>query len=700
MSLLLATSGDIASSEVSAEGVDFDGTYDYLSRSTDLVGNVDSKTFTFSAWVYIGSITKPFSITTFYTTTNTFQVLFDLGVNKNLQIVGRNSAGTIILYATAPISTPSWNTFHNILISIDLANSANRSIYIDDIIVSTTWETYTNDLIDLTTADKFIGKDSTTSYAKGRLSHVFLSYDYIDLSIEANRRLFITADGKPTPTATLKALNPILYLPMKDAATCHINEGTGGNFTLNGTIATSERGANQDNCVASYFDGSADYLSRTSLTGVADGKQFVLSFNINQKTLGTQVFTFSTNTTQKFYCTVANSITLLGYNTSGTQILYIQGSPIEPLAIGKNSHIVISADLSDINKRNVFVDGKIVAVNWTKYINDNINFSISTTPRYYIGASPTPNNYFNGNIGELYFDTKYIDLATNNPFWDAVENKPVPVRKVIANTGVTPLIAMPLDASNAGKNYGTGGDFTANSAPYVGARGASEWWQRTAKFDGSTSYLSSSGLTGIADSKYLTIVANVYKTASTLYYLVGASNSNIQININSSNQLNILAKNSAGSFILNATVTTTIANTTWTEILVSIDLSNSANRSIYLNGIAASVTWTTYANDTIDFTNALWVVGADAVFGNKYNGSMSLWMDNTYIDFTRETNRLKYIDGLGYPTNLNDKVTSGIITKPALYLNFNDPSNLGKNDGYGGNMTVNGTLVSGSDVLG
>ena len=45
--------GSTASSgSVPAEGVDFDGTYDYLSRSTDLVGNVDSKTFTFSAWVY------------------------------------------------------------------------------------------------------------------------------------------------------------------------------------------------------------------------------------------------------------------------------------------------------------------------------------------------------------------------------------------------------------------------------------------------------------------------------------------------------------------------------------------------------------------------------------------------------------------------------------------------------------------------
>ena len=34
------------------EGVSFDGTNDYLSRSSDLTGNADGKTFTFSAWVY------------------------------------------------------------------------------------------------------------------------------------------------------------------------------------------------------------------------------------------------------------------------------------------------------------------------------------------------------------------------------------------------------------------------------------------------------------------------------------------------------------------------------------------------------------------------------------------------------------------------------------------------------------------------
>ena len=42
---------------------------------------------------------------------------------------------------------------------------------------------------------------------------------------------------------------------MKDKATAHLNLGTGGDFAQNGLIETADRGANQDNCVMSEFDG-------------------------------------------------------------------------------------------------------------------------------------------------------------------------------------------------------------------------------------------------------------------------------------------------------------------------------------------------------------------------------------------------------------------------------------------------------------
>ena len=43
-----------------AEAVDFDGTNDYLRRTSDLTGNTTSKTFTFSAWIWQGSTTTSY----------------------------------------------------------------------------------------------------------------------------------------------------------------------------------------------------------------------------------------------------------------------------------------------------------------------------------------------------------------------------------------------------------------------------------------------------------------------------------------------------------------------------------------------------------------------------------------------------------------------------------------------------------------
>ena len=237
--------------------VSFDGTNDFLSRSTDLINNQDSKTFTFSVWVYISSPFGYSSATMRILEGYQALTITQLGGSNTFRIEAENSAGTIILKADVEMVM---NTFVQILISVDLANVSNRSIYINDIAYPATWTTYTNAEIDFTRPSHYIGaRYLGDNNVHGRLSNLFLDYTYRDLSIEANRRLFITADGKPADG--LASLNPILYLPMTDASTAHINEGTGGDFVQNGTLATADRGANQDNCVASEFTLS-QYLSK------------------------------------------------------------------------------------------------------------------------------------------------------------------------------------------------------------------------------------------------------------------------------------------------------------------------------------------------------------------------------------------------------------------------------------------------------
>lgn len=190
MSLLLATSGDIASGVVEPEGVDFDGVNDYLSRSSDLVGNVDSKTFTFSAWVYVSNDNV-------YVYGSSNGAIFSYTAsNGNLGVYLKNSVGTTILSATA--SKIQSNTFTHVLVSLDLANTSHRYIYLNDVLTTPTWATFTNDSINFTDTNHYINNYNTGNDGTCRLSNIFLDYTYRDLSIEANRRLFITADGKPT----------------------------------------------------------------------------------------------------------------------------------------------------------------------------------------------------------------------------------------------------------------------------------------------------------------------------------------------------------------------------------------------------------------------------------------------------------------------------------------------------------------------
>jgi hypothetical protein len=49
---MLQAAAGAAGGEIEPLGVDYDGSADYLSRATDLTGNSDGKTFTFSAWLY------------------------------------------------------------------------------------------------------------------------------------------------------------------------------------------------------------------------------------------------------------------------------------------------------------------------------------------------------------------------------------------------------------------------------------------------------------------------------------------------------------------------------------------------------------------------------------------------------------------------------------------------------------------------
>ena len=710
---LQAAAGNTPAGDLAA-AIDFDGTNDYLSRASDLTGNADGKTFTFSAWIYETSgNSKIYHIDNGSGSTR-FQIAFDgTGASSKLEITGTNASGTTVLNIDSLAGNLALNTWQHILVSIDLTNSSNRHIYINGVSQTVTWNTYSNDNIDFTSASYLcvgaaLYSGGSYSAVKGRLSNVFLDYTYRDLSVTNNRRLFITEDGKPADGQA--GLNPIMYMPLDDPEDIGYNAGTGGDFTVNGVMARSGRGPNQDNCSASTFDGSADYLSISAITGASNSK-FVTFNAVFKKNFigGTTVpilFVTAIGWTA-LNCTLSNgavTINMRGNSASALAVTYDNGYP--DLAV---TSVSMSVDLNSALNRSLFINGIDVTASatWGTYdLTQTFQLASLSTTENYIGRD---GSFYNQDIGEVYVDDSYIDLATSNPFWDSDLNKPVSVRKVIEDTGVTPLIALPIIGSDAGKNLGTGGDFTVNSGPFTGARGASEFIGRSATFADNKS-LERSSLGTLSDGKVFYIAFAVKPSVSTdsntgniIYFADSATNDYFVIRkTETQDNLELVVRNGTTATDVNryASNNNALSSGAWHTVLFTDDLSvtNKSKRELWINGTKIN-SWTENVNSdlNIPFSSFDSFRVSNSSFSAGIQGSIGfLAFDTTYLDFSQEANRLKFFDAFGYPVDLGEDGSTPTGSQPLIYIN-ND-FHLGTNLGSGGNFTPTNTPTAGPDV--
>jgi len=683
-------------------GIDFDGTNDYLSRTSDLVGNADSKTFTFSAWVYNGGDTLSQLQYLYLIDNGSGQNRFYITNDSNgkLTVLGRNSNNNNILVGqiTGSLSLP-YNTWIHILVSVDLANPSSRAIYINDTSQTVSWSTYTDQAIDFTNPEHYIAtEDDLTNKLDGRLAGVYLDYTYRDLSVEANRRDFIDADGRYVTPPT----SGIISVPMDDPEDPGRNDGTGGDFTLNGTIAQAGRGPNQYNAPASTFDGSADYLDISGLS--FNSKTFTTSFTAKPNSaLGTlTVFRANSSGNEAVKAELVSGE--FRYRVrNGSGVVASADTPVT--SQNKYVNVSISFDVSDSNKRHVFIDGVDLtsSTTWSFYT-DALSYTVDTMA---IGANTNGAGAFNADIGDFWFDTTYIDLSADNPFYDSETGKPKDLGADGSNpTGSAPLIYLPLRADDAGSNKGTGGDFTVNSGPFVGARGPSEFWGESAEFNGSNQYLSrSSALTGASDGKQVTLACSVYWDANTLdsIFTMADSDGDVVFRLYArpdGDQCVIDGRDATASLIFEADFTLSSGASQWLNFLVSFDLTDSAKRHLYVDGANVSPSWNTYSNTDILFSSAQNVyLAANRTGSVDFDGKIGfLWFNTEYIDFSQEANRLKFFDAFGYPVDLGEDGSLPTGNQPLIYMN-ND-FHLGTNLGSGGDFTPQNTPTDGGFVRG
>lgn len=692
---------------VQAEAIDFGADVDYLTKtglSTSFTGSV-----TFSCWFYYtntASASDSARILYLYNAAGDgyFEVRINLDYNGSQSLDCRvvDDTGTIRMafYNDASIFG-QWikDTWYNLLIGFTTGSPSTLYVYLNDTAVSMTqWGGSSSGGFNAT-ACRIAANENLNSTTSGRLSNVYLAYTYTNFSLTANRRKFITADLQPA--AGQAALNPLFYLTMADPTQPGKNSGTGGDFTLTGTVARSGRGPNQYNAPGSQFNGTSQSLYRATVGG--SSKLLTISFNTKNWT-GTKWLLdagVSASPQSIFLYGQATNFTLTVRNASNTTVLSLD--VVAPSGFSSNDrwyNVVISVDLSDTAKRFVYINGVAATVTWNTYTNDNMNLSYGTTLK--IGCRYDDTNFYDGQLSNFYLDQSYVDLSVAANLAKFVTGTGINAKPVSlgANgelpTGSSPLIYLPLYGNSPGVNKGTAGDFTAGAGSNIGSRGPNEYW---ASAVGSTGYLyRNSALSGATDNTTLTFFA-LYKPSTTgtqriLWQCNGTAGGALRgmIQVTSGNFFRVDFYNSAGSVILSATASSDAINSTSTTYAIhfSVDLTNTSNRSLYINGVAATVTWTTYTNANMNFSAARSGFGADwgaSWSGGQLGGSLgSFYLNNAYVDFTQESNRLLFADIFNQSTNIPSAITAATIANPLIFMLF-DPASKGTNSGTGGNYT-------------
>jgi hypothetical protein len=217
----------------------FDGTNDYLARGAEFTGLADSKVGIVSMWVLISGGDGGTRRLLFVPSTRFAISIIDTNV---LQVLARNAADTGIMTMTTTPTYLAGPTWLHILSSWDLATTT-RLLYVNDAAPALAVNTASNDTIDYTNANWGVGATNAgVGKLQGAMADVFFDDTFLDISVEANRRKFISSTGRPVSLGHDGSIplgaQPILFLS-GNVATWHVNKGSGGGFNLNGALTTA-----------------------------------------------------------------------------------------------------------------------------------------------------------------------------------------------------------------------------------------------------------------------------------------------------------------------------------------------------------------------------------------------------------------------------------------------------------------------------
>lgn len=213
-----------------------DGSTQWLRRASEMDGLIDSDKFVLSAFVRLDG--RDASRRTILIN-DTERLIIDFDAANELRVVAYDSSPTILINRVTTTTFTASSTYLHVLIAVDLSVPTIQ-VYVNDSVEATSGALNTG-TIDFTGDGWTVGANSAGTYEiEGVLGPIFFYPGlYLDLSVEANRRLFVTADGGwvnlgangRTPFGS----TPHLYLIGNGATEFASNVGGGGAFTAAGS---------------------------------------------------------------------------------------------------------------------------------------------------------------------------------------------------------------------------------------------------------------------------------------------------------------------------------------------------------------------------------------------------------------------------------------------------------------------------------
>lgn len=229
-----------------ANAVNFDGANDWLTRDAGFTGGADSKLLTFSFWLRKqgGDGNNEYVFFASSTLAGASHRASIAKITTNAIQIRNSPFGTDqLLIATSSGALEVADGWVHVMGSVDMSDTSKRHLYVNDVsdLIVTT---YNNTNLVWTSADYAIGAAANaSSKLSGDIADFWLAPGvYIDLSVQANRRKFISALGKPVDLGTTGNLptgsSPLVFLSGATPG-WHTNDGTGGGFTLHGALTTA-----------------------------------------------------------------------------------------------------------------------------------------------------------------------------------------------------------------------------------------------------------------------------------------------------------------------------------------------------------------------------------------------------------------------------------------------------------------------------